>query len=170
VNAAQTDRFEVIFSRYGPNILGYLLRRVEVSEDAADLMAEVFAIAWRRIDSVPAGEEARLWLYGIARKVLANHRRGSLRRDRLAERLRAELALRRRHHEPETSQTVRDALAGLRPADRELLTLTAWELLTPVEIATLLDLDPATVRTRLTRARARLRQILGTQLPVTESI
>lgn len=167
MSAERAVRFEVIFSRYSPNILGFLLRRVEPSEDAADLMAEVFVIAWRRIDAVPPGDEARLWLYGVARNVLANHRRGSLRRNRLADRLREELATPPRT-ESEPSQ-VGEALAKLSAADRELLTLTAWEQLTPGEIATMLDLEPATVRTRLARARARLRQVLTPETDTAEA-
>jgi RNA polymerase sigma-70 factor, ECF subfamily len=164
MTARQADRFEVIFSRYSAGVLGYLLRRLEDSEDAADLMAEVFAIAWRRIDTVPPGEEARLFLYGIARNVLANHRRGSVRRNRLADRLRQQLAVRTKPDSvPNSSDALTEALADLPAADRELLTLTAWEQLTPAEIATLLDLDSATVRARLTRARGRLRRLLDSR-------
>lgn len=165
---AQTHRFEVVFSRYSANILGYLLRRVEPAEDATDLMAEVFATAWRRIDDVPPGDEARLWLYGVARKVLANHQRGALRRDRLAVRLREELAV--RTVPPEAGPAmVRDALAKLPDADREVLTLTAWEQLTPSEIAAHLGLEPATVRARLARARTRLRQVIDPRLHTAET-
>jgi RNA polymerase sigma factor (sigma-70 family) len=174
VSSAQTIRFEVIFSRYSANILGYLLRRTEAPEDAADLMSEVFATAWRRIGSVPDGEEAKLWLYGIARNVLANHRRGSLRRNRLADRLREHLSL---HPDAEppyaepaaAAEGVRAALAQLSDSDRELLTLTVWEQLTPAEIATLLDLESTTVRTRLARARTRLRRVLEAQTHTTHA-
>ena len=69
-------------------MLAYVLRRVERAEDAGDVVAETFLVAWRRMDKVPAGDEARLWLYGVARRQLANQRRGELRRSRLADRLR----------------------------------------------------------------------------------
>lgn len=152
-------RYEALFKQHSTSILGYLVRRVDTPEDAGDLMAEVFTIAWRRIDDAPPGEEGRLWLYGIARKVLANHRRGNTRRGRLADRLREQLAVRARHSGHE-DPAVRAALARLPEADRELLTLTAWEQMSPSEIAVVLGLEPGTVRTRLSRARARLRAVL----------
>ncbi|MCW2917157.1 MAG: polymerase subunit sigma-24 [Actinomycetia bacterium] len=169
MSSAQTIRFEVIFSRYSANILGYLLRRTEAPEDAADLMSEVFATAWRRIGSVPDGEEAKLWLYGIARNVLANHRRGSLRRNRLADRLREHLSSHPDAEPVAAAEGVRAALAQLSDSDRELLTLTVWEQLTPAEIATLLDLESTTVRTRLARARTRLRRVLEAQTHTTHA-
>ncbi|MBX6384794.1 MAG: RNA polymerase subunit sigma-24 [Microbispora sp.] len=57
------------------DLLAYVRRRTESPEDAADALAETFATAWRRIGDVPAGPPARLWLYGVARRVLANGRR-----------------------------------------------------------------------------------------------
>lgn len=74
------DRFEAVYTQTYEQILGYAMRRCDSPEDAADVVAETFAIAWRRMDALPAGAEARLWLYGVARNVLANHRRGQDRR------------------------------------------------------------------------------------------
>lgn len=164
VSGAREARFERIFRAHSNEILGYLARRTEPTEDAADLMSEVFATAWRRVDDLPPGDETRLWLYGTARKVLANHRRSRTRRDRLAGQLREALV----HHvrtgaADGADPRVRAALAGLPDGDRELLTLTAWEEMTPAEIAVVLDLSPATVRTRLSRARTRLRAALAVQ-------
>src|SRR6266568_6161944 len=81
-------------------------------------------LAWRRLDDVPADEGARLWLYGVARRVLANHHRGQRRKSELAERLRLDLAV--TYQEPEyTGQLVGLAAAfqSLTGADRELLAL-----------------------------------------------
>jgi RNA polymerase sigma-70 factor (ECF subfamily) len=158
----RADFFEEIFTAHGDAILAYLVRRVRPAEDAADLMSEVFATAWRRIDDVPRGEAARLWLYKVAHKTLANHRRGRLRRARLADRLRAHLTV---HPyggtEPSpATDAVREALEHLDAADRELLTLAAWEELTSAEIGTVLGLKAATVRARLAKARERLRRAL----------
>src|ERR1044072_5878697 len=61
-------------------ILGYAMRRCSSPEDAADVVAETYVVAWRRIAELPRGEAGRLWLYGVARRVLANHRRGERRR------------------------------------------------------------------------------------------
>ncbi|WP_276320735.1 RNA polymerase sigma factor, partial [Phytoactinopolyspora endophytica] len=84
-------RFEDLFTAESRAVLGYALRRVQVADDAADIVAETFLVAWRRIDDVPQGRDGRLWLYGVARRVCANHVRGDRRRHRLAERLREDL-------------------------------------------------------------------------------
>jgi RNA polymerase sigma-70 factor (ECF subfamily) len=153
-------RFEEIYREYSGLILSYAARRTNV-DDAADVVAETFAVAWRRLDDVPAGEEARPWLYGVARRVLANQRRGLERRRRLHDRLQAEL----------TEAVVGDgsfvddqpdlvlvaeALAQLSDGDRELLTLLAWDGLSRDDIAAMLECSPTTVRVRLHRARKRL--------------
>nr|MDQ6949985.1 RNA polymerase subunit sigma-24 [Actinomycetota bacterium] len=57
------NRFEALFEAHHQDVLAYLLRRTEQPADAADVLAEVFLIAWRRKEHVPVGEEARLWLY-----------------------------------------------------------------------------------------------------------
>jgi DNA-directed RNA polymerase specialized sigma24 family protein len=85
-------RFRRLYAEHGREVLAYALRRTADAEDAADIAAETFLVAWRRTGEVPAGAEARLWLYGVARRTLANQRRGERRRDRLAQRLRHDLA------------------------------------------------------------------------------
>jgi len=83
------DRFERLYGDLFTPISGYVVRRVGNPEDAAEMIAETFATLWRRLDSCPAGDEARPWLFGVARRVLANQRRGEHRRGALAERLTA---------------------------------------------------------------------------------
>ncbi len=118
-------------------------------EDAADIVAETMLVAWRRIDDVPADGTARLWLYGVARRVLANHRRGQVRRDRLAERMRLQLV----EVTPDltsladSNAVIRDGLAQLSDDDRELIMLTAWDGLDPREAAVVLGVPARTVRT-----------------------
>jgi RNA polymerase sigma factor (sigma-70 family) len=147
------ERFDRVYAANLPLILRYALRRCDEPGDAADVTAEVFLIAWRRLEQMPEGEE-RLWLFGIARRVLANHRRARLRRSRLADRLRDELALAPPVVEhDENAARVLEALRGLPDRDRELLQLTVWDGLTPTEIATIEHVPPATVRSRLMRAR-----------------
>ncbi|GIH24082.1 hypothetical protein Aph01nite_23920 [Acrocarpospora phusangensis] len=85
------QRFEEIYLAHYPDLLAYVRRRTESPDDASDAIAETFTTAWRRIDEVPPGPQARLWLYGVARRVLANQRRGESRRSALAVRLREEL-------------------------------------------------------------------------------
>jgi DNA-directed RNA polymerase specialized sigma24 family protein len=75
-------RFEELYAAHHASLLGYALRRTANTDDAADVLAETFLAAWRRLDDVPPGPQARLWLYGTARRVLANQRRGELRGSR----------------------------------------------------------------------------------------
>jgi RNA polymerase sigma-70 factor (ECF subfamily) len=158
-------RFAELFAETRLALLGYLVRRSESPDEAADLLAEVFLVAWRRIADVPAGAGGRLWLYGVARKLLANQRRRVRRERGLAIEL-AE-ALRRVSHEPRSDDLdprlplLADALASLGERDRELLTLTAWEDLSPAQIAVVLHQPVGVVRVRLHRARMRLRDRLA---------
>jgi RNA polymerase sigma-70 factor (ECF subfamily) len=168
--------FEDAYRSSGTAVLGYALRRSLSREDALDVVAETFATAWRRRADMPAApEEARPWLFGIARRCLANAVRSSNRAGRLSERLSdacAELAVpdpSARHDEHPGSHRVHEALDLLSPDDRELVTLTAWEGLTPAQAATVLGLSAGTARVRLHRARTRLRTVLATTAPVEET-
>lgn len=157
------ERFRLIYAGNFEPVLAYALRRVDQPADAADVVAEIFLVAWRRHREIPAGDEARLWLYRVSRRVLANHYRGGARRERLAQRLRqrlTELTADPGSYVPR-QLAVRQAVAKLGALDREVLLLTAWEGLEPREVAQVLDVSAAAVRTRLSRARARLRDLLG---------
>ncbi len=81
-------RFEAVYAAYHGPVLGYVLRRTGNPDDAADVIADTFLTAWRRLEDMPPEPAARLWLYGVARRVLANHHRGQRRRSALAGRLR----------------------------------------------------------------------------------
>ena len=157
------ERFRRVYTTHFAPLLAYALRRVAQREDAADVVAETFLVAWRRCGEMPPGDEVRLWLFGVARRVLANQHRGGLRRDRLGERLRQRLAAPADDPAAGIAErlSVRSALGRLGDLDREVLTLTVWEGLQPREVATVLGIAPAAVRTRLSRARARLRKLLG---------
>lgn len=157
-------RFRRVYADNFEPLLAYAVRRVDDSADAADVVAETFLIAWRRVADIPPGDEARLWLYGVARRVLSNHHRGGVRRERLGERLRQRLrATGSLDPGTEVPQrlTIRSALAKLGELDREVLMLTFWEGLEPREAAAVLHLDPTVVRSRLSRARTRMRNLLG---------
>jgi RNA polymerase sigma-70 factor, ECF subfamily len=156
-------RFARLYAEHGPDILAYSLRRAERPEDAAEILAETFLVAWRRLQDVPGGANARLWLFGVARRTLANHRRGNLRRVRLAERLRAELSagVPASAAPDAEGEAVLAALKLLDKADQEVLLLAGWEELGPTEIAQVLGISAGTARGRLHRARYRLRKKLG---------
>ncbi|WP_327089449.1 RNA polymerase sigma factor [Nonomuraea sp. NBC_01738] len=153
------DRFEAVYDAYYPAIHQYAARRTGSPDDTADVISETFLTAWRRIGDVPAGDEALLWLYGVARRVLANQRRGDARRAGLAERLRTELAA-DRPVAPVDLDHVRFAFEGLPERDREVLALACWEGLTGEQIARVLGGTAIAARTRLHRARKRLAKAL----------
>jgi RNA polymerase sigma factor (sigma-70 family) len=157
---ADTDerqrRFEEVYVAHRGAILGYVLRRTGNPDDAADVIAETFLTAWRRLEEIPRDAGARLWLYGVARRVLANHHRGQRRRSALAGRLRADLAVSYQPPEFDGEQAqIAEAFRHLPAAERELLTLSAWEGLDYGQIAVVLGCSRNAVRIRLFRARKR---------------
>lgn len=154
--------FERLYVAHGRAVLAYAIRRSADAQDAADVVAETFLVAWRRLDEVPPGGEARLWLYGVARRVLANQQRSERRRERLTERLGRELprALESSPAPGSGTAAVRAALAELELDDQEVLRLSGWEELSPREIAIVLGISQVAARSRLHRARKRLRAAL----------
>ncbi|WP_328807641.1 RNA polymerase sigma factor [Nonomuraea antri] len=160
------DRFEAVYDAYYPAIHQYAARRTGSPDDTADVISETFLTAWRRIGEVPEGEEALLWLYGVARRVLANRQRGDVRRAVLAERLRAELAA-DRPVSPVDLDHVRAAFDQLPARDREVLALACWEGLTSRQIATVMGGTALAARTRLSRARKRMAAALERQASLT---
>jgi RNA polymerase sigma factor (sigma-70 family) len=152
--------FDRLFDEHRRAVLAYALRRVDDPADAADVLAETFLVAWRRVDEVPAGAGAKPWLLAVARRVLSNQRRGARRRVGLADRLARELSGYRSAVPTESDLLVRRALAGLSEGDREVLLLSAWEGLTPAEISAVVGVPAVNVRSRLHRARRRLRSEL----------
>ena len=164
------EAFATVFDRYYPAIHAYAARRLG-RDLADDVAAEVFLVAFdqfQRYDTTQAS--ARPWLFGIASNLIAGHRRAEARRyraiaggvtggdehgdghaDRVAVRLDAQ-ALRGR---------LAAALAGIAPPDREVLLLVAWADLSCEETARALGVPAGTVRSRLHRARKKLRAALG---------
>jgi RNA polymerase sigma factor (sigma-70 family) len=153
-------RFDAIFTDYQRPVLAYAMRRTPTPADAEDVASETFAIAWRKLDAIPAAEPLP-WLYAVARRVLANHRRGLSRRERLAALLRVDDVA-----TPVPTGEDRDgpafaALAQLSPADQEVLRLVAWEELGNQQIAAVLGITANAVGIRLHRARARFADALA---------
>lgn len=136
-------------------VRAYVLRRSD-AQTADDVCAELWAIVWRRISDVPR-DDPLPWLFGIARRVLANERRRGRRQLALRERLisrRDRLAV----DPPDLpgDPVLAAALRRLRPADAEVLLLVAWEELSPDRAAAALGVRPGTFAVRLHRARRRL--------------
>lgn len=156
----QSDRrYQSMFVRHHREVYAYCRRRTDV-QTAADCAAETFLVAWRRLDDVPDGDAALGWLYGVARRVLANEYRRTRRWRSLLTRLRRtdpppdptpEVVVVRR----ERDQTVLAAMKRLRPQDQELLYLALWEELPHTEIADLLGCSTQAVTQRLYRATRR---------------
>lgn len=160
------EAFGVLFSRHAPAVYAFCLRRTADPAAADDLTSIVFLEAWRRRAEVHIKPGAvRAWLLGVAVNSLRGHRRSRRRHaaalarlrveqveldeiDRAAERLDATARL----------QAARDALAGLRREERDVLTLVAWGDLDYEGVALALGIPVGTVRSRLSRARRRLRQ------------
>ncbi len=153
-------RFEDLYERYHQNVRAYCARRA--GGDMQDLVAEVFLVAWRRIDQVPNGHDALFWLYGVAFRMLNRRWRTHTRRRRALERLGrivdADLAaatdvvvVQRDEY-----RLVREAASRLRTVDQEILRLTLWEELSHVEVADVLDIDVDAVKQPAHRARRRL--------------
>ncbi|WP_067179886.1 RNA polymerase sigma factor [Microtetraspora niveoalba] len=166
-------RFVQIYEHAYRPILGYVLRRCEDPDDAADVVAEVFVTAWRRIDEIPSGDEARLWLYGVARRTLANHRRGERRHEQRTAALREQLAVSPAlsGSPPGEYTQLGQAFRMLGDDDKELLSLVAWEKLDTEQVARTLGITRNAVRVRLHRARKRFARALaasGIDLPLME--
>ena len=158
-------RFERLFNEMRDDLLAYALRRTGSPEDAADVLAETFLIAWRKLEAIPPGDQARLWLFGVARNVLRQRRRlahpAQVAVERLGGELRATLAT-TPPTDPEWSPVLRAALEALPEPQREVILLAAWEELNPREIAAVTETPVNLVRVRLHRARVRLRHVLTT--------
>jgi RNA polymerase sigma factor (sigma-70 family) len=152
-------RFDVLFAAHNASILAYCGWRAGSASDAQDAAAEVFLVAWRRLDELPDGDAARVWLYATARRVIANQRRADRRRLALYQRLALDAAA--FPQEPAApgreEALVHEALGRLGPRDREVLLLAEWEGLAPAEIAAVTGCLAMTARGRLHRARRRFR-------------
>jgi RNA polymerase sigma factor (sigma-70 family) len=151
-------RFDAVFASYSSDVVAYCGWRAASASDAQDAVAEVFLTAWRRLDEVPDGDAARVWLYATARRVIANQRRSTRRRAALHERLAQEATSALQAPTPELD-TVHEALARLGRRDREVLLLAEWEGLAPAQIAAVLGCLTVTARGRLHRARRRFRAV-----------
>src|SRR5262249_32626443 len=155
----QRRRFDALFDAHHSDLVAYCGWRAGSVSDAQDVVAEVFLTAWRRLDDVPGGDAARVWLYAVARRAIANQRRSIRRRAALAERMALTTPRQQAASDPDDS-LVRDALRRLRPLDREVLLLSEWEGLSPAQIASVLRCQTVTARGRLHRARRRFRSAL----------
>ncbi|MCP2030356.1 RNA polymerase sigma-70 factor (ECF subfamily) [Okibacterium sp. HSC-33S16] len=156
--SSNKERITALYVSVSGPLLNYLARRVSPVEDAADLLSETFIVAHRRATNLPADdEEARMWLFGVARRVLANHHRGSNRRIALADVLRATIRL-SYVDDHEQHSDIREAITSLPANQRELIQLIHWDGFSIREAATLVKTTESTARGRYERAKKRLRE------------
>jgi RNA polymerase sigma-70 factor (ECF subfamily) len=154
-NIARRERFAQTFEEHFRAVSAYALRRTTPAE-AEDAVAETFLVAWRRLDELP--EDAKPWLLGVARRVLANQRRAAGRRHALTERVAGVTAS---EQDPPRRPDVLQALATLSDVDREVLLLVAWDGLSIEEAATALHCTRTATKVRLHRAKRRFRAELS---------
>ncbi len=153
-------RFQELYASYFKPVHAYCHRRTE-PDRVDDATSEVFLVAWRKIDQVPAGSDALPWLYQVAYGVLTNVWRGAGRQTRLRQKLDAygvgtappadEFVVMR--HE---ARQILEAMAQLKASQQEVLRLSVWEGLSGSELAVALDVTVDAAKQRLSRARREL--------------
>ena len=153
-------RFDGMYREYGGAVRRYVRRRWD-PQSADDVVADVFVVAWRRLNEVP--DDPLPWLL-VARRVLANRRRGADRDRALQDRMRFQPRRAMASAQEDAAaghRAVGEALAALSEGDREVLLLVAWEDLAPAQAAQVLGIGANTFAVRLDRARRRLRHALA---------
>ncbi|WP_433243309.1 RNA polymerase sigma factor [Streptosporangium sp. CA-135522] len=164
----EPERFATLFTRHAPALKRYVIRRLG-QDPAEDVVAETFAAAFQNRDSYdPARGDARSWLYGITTNLIGRHRRREIALYRALSRTGADSVT-----EPFTDQVdervvangarrrLAAALAGLPRGNRDALLLVTWADLTYEQTTEALGVPVGTVRSRVSRARSRLRRALG---------
>ncbi|ARF73486.1 RNA polymerase [Kitasatospora albolonga] len=172
IRAGDREAFGTLYDRYAKSVYGHACRLTGDLSAAEDVMSETFLAAWRTREQIdPEGGPLRPWLLGIATNKARNHRRGVGRRLAfLARQPRpketedfADASAERLDHQRELA-AVRAVLDRLRQPEREVLALCVWAGLDYAQAAAALDVPVGTVRSRLSRARTRLRGLAGEHL------
>ena len=156
-------RFDALYREHAGEVRRYVRRRWD-AQSADDVVADVFVVTWRRLDDVP--NDPLPWLLGVARRMVANRRRGNERDHALRDRIRSEqfrAAPSVGADAPSDGEGVWVALSTLSERDREALLLVAWEGLSTARAARVLGVGPNTFAARLYRARRRFAHALHLQ-------
>lgn len=157
--ASRQATFSSLYDAAYADLLRFASRRIELAT-AEDVVAEAFLVAWRRLDDLPTQpDDARAWLFGIARGVMLNTRRGAERQRALGVRLTEGFTGRIEAADDHTAMRVDVARAWHRLPERyqEALALSVLDELTAPQAAVVLEISPVAFRLRLSRARRSLR-------------
>ena len=165
------ERFRILYNDLYDDLWRYVQRRSISTEEARDTLSEVFLVAWRRLEDVPEGNEARLWLFGVARNLVKTSWRKRKRSGDLVVRIGSEMSTRGiTDEELDNSGVLKivKALQFLSENDQEILRLLAWENLSHKEISVVLGCSENAVAIRIRRARVRLMKVLQSEKSFSE--
>jgi RNA polymerase sigma-70 factor (ECF subfamily) len=143
-------RFDQIYEEHRETVRAFVRRRAPESV-VEDVVSETFLVCWRKLDRIP--DEPLPWLYAVARKTLANHRRRLAREQRVGA---ADPVSTIAEPEPVGDTVLAAAFAALSERDREVLRLIAWEGLSLSQAAVVLGCSALACRVRYHRAKTRL--------------
>ena len=165
------ERFSILYNDLYDDLWRYVQRRSINTEEARDTLSEVFLVAWRRLEDIPAGKEARLWLFGVARNLVKTSWRKRKRSGDLLVRIGSEMSTKgTTDEELDNSGVLKivNALQFLSENDQEILRLLAWENLSHKEISVVLGCSENAVAIRIRRARVRLMKVLQSEKSFSE--
>jgi len=157
-------QFRLLYERNYAPISAYVRRRVRRADGSdADIVAEVFVVAWRRFLEVPEQTKELPWLYGVARNLVANHFRSAQRSSALTDRLMVEerASVDSSAESSELELRVRRAVDQLSDLDREIFRLIHWEELSHEEVGLSVGITAKAVERRVARARKKVRDYLA---------
>lgn len=155
------DQFRNLFHTNYSTIFTAAYNRLNDHEGAEDAAAEVFRIAWARSEK-RGGVPSLAWLYSTLRHVVGNEYQRRERTRRRHVQIDSEMRVHQQPHDERTSedQELRALIASLKESDRELIWMAYWEDLTREEMAEILGCSVPAVRTKLVRARKRLKTLI----------
>ncbi len=157
-------QYRLLYERNYAPITAYVRRRVRRADGSdADIVAEVFVVAWRRFLEVPEQTKELPWLYGVARNLVANHFRSVQRSSALTDRLMVEerVSVDSSSGSSELELRVRRAVDQLSDLDREIFRLVHWEELSHEEVGLSVGITAKAVERRVARARKKVRDYLA---------
>ena len=167
------ERFRSLYAAHHKELHAYCLRRLPV-EDANEAASEIFLVTWRRLEDLPPGEDALLWLYGVARNVVRNWQRSGRRQLRLVAKSGSAMDTPVEGPEvhvvrTEEHQEVINAIDTLRELDQEVVRLKIWEGLSNEAAGHVLGISDRAVEARYTRSIKKLHKTLKGSAPAAPS-